>query len=130
MPKSEVNAVFMQRLSKAREALGFSQRELGSRMGLPDETAATRVNRYERGGSEPDLRTAQEVADALGVPLSWLVCTDARLAEMIHGFAQLKPSVQWVWLAELKETLKSEENLAKPKVSPVGPRKRAPRVKR
>jgi transcriptional regulator with XRE-family HTH domain len=130
MPKSEVNAVFMQRLAKAREALGFSQRELGSRMGLPDETAATRINRYERGGSEPDLRTAQEVADALGVPLSWLVCTDARLAEMIHGFAQLKPSVQRVWLAELKETLKSEENLAKPKVAPVGPRKRAPRVKR
>lgn len=130
MPKSEVNAVFMQRLTQAREALGFSQRELGSRMGLPDETAATRINRYERGGSEPDLHTAQAVADALGVPLSWLVCTDARLAEMIHGFAQLKPSVQKVWLAELKEVLKSKENLAKPKVAPAGPRKRAPRLKR
>lgn len=129
MPKSEVNAVFMQRLAKAREALGFSQRELGSRMGLPDETAATRVNRYERGGSEPDLRTAQEVADALGVPLSWLVCTDARLAEMIHGFAQLKPSVQKVWLAELKETLKVKENLAPPKVERAKKTKRAPRVK-
>lgn len=129
MPKLDVHQVFVRRLKAARKAVGLSQTNLGIRMGLPGETASARINRYEVGKSEPDLRTAQEVADALGVPLSWLVCTDARLAEMIHGFARLKPEVQKAWLDELKAALKVKENLAPPKVERAKKAKRAPRVK-
>lgn len=129
MSKLDVHQVFVRRLKAARKAVGLSQANLGLRMGLPGETASTRINRYELGVSEPNLRTAEQVADALGVPLSWLVCTDARLAKMIHGFARLKPEVQKAWLEELEAALKVKENLAPPKVERAKKTKRAPRVK-
>ena len=130
MPKSDVNAVFIRRLKQARTALGLSQAALGSRMGLPDETASTRVNRYELGKSEPDLRTAQAVADALGVSLSWLVCTEVRLGQMIEGFSRLKVEAQHALLSELERALQDKKNLARAKVRPVKKAaKRRPRVK-
>ena len=55
MPKSPIRAVFANRLRAARTALGLSQAELGARVGIPEDVASTRVNRYERGVHEPDL---------------------------------------------------------------------------
>jgi transcriptional regulator with XRE-family HTH domain len=129
MPKSDVNAVFVRRLEQARRALGLSQAALGSRMGLPDETASTRINRYELGKSEPDLRTAQAVAKALGVSLSWLVCTDPKLAQMIEGFSRLKVEAKQSLLIELERALGDKTKLARAKVAAKKPTKRRPRVK-
>lgn len=94
MPESDVQAVFIRRLIQARTALGLSQAALGREIGLADEVASARINRYERGAFQPDLQTAEAMAKALGVPLAWLVCTDPKLAAMIEAFAKLPPKAQ------------------------------------
>lgn len=104
--------------------MGLSQAALGREIGLADEVASARINRYERGVHEPDLRTADAVAKALGVPLSWLVCTDPKLAAMIDGFAKLPPKAQDALLAMVETALArtKKPSAAQAKKVPVKPR--------
>jgi transcriptional regulator with XRE-family HTH domain len=106
MPKTDVHAHFIRRLKQARNALGLSQTALGVRMGLTDDIASTRINRYEVGTSEPDLRTAERMAKELGVSLSWLVCTDPKLATVIEGFTKLDAKKQDAFIARLQAALR------------------------
>jgi transcriptional regulator with XRE-family HTH domain len=106
MPKTDVHAHFIRRLKQARNALGLSQTALGVRMGLTDDIASTRINRYEVGTSEPDLRTAERMAKELGVSLSWLVCTDPKLAAVIDGFTKLDAKRQDAFVARLQAELR------------------------
>ena len=85
MPKLPIRAVFANRLRAARTALGVSQAELGARVGIPEDVASTRVNRYERGVHEPDLATAEALADELGIPLPALIARDDGMAMLIAG---------------------------------------------
>ena len=101
MPKLRSRAVFAARLKAARIALGISQAELGVRMGLPEDVASTRINRYERGVHLPDIETAEQMAADLGVPLAYMVTQDERLASAILMFAELSPAEQDKMLAEL-----------------------------
>jgi transcriptional regulator with XRE-family HTH domain len=114
MPQTDAHATFIQRLKQARKAVGLSQSALGVRMGIPEESASARVNRYERGTSEPDLKTAEQLAKALGVSLSWLVCTDPKLAAVIESFSGLDAKSQDVFLAQLQSAAKKK---SKPKVA-------------
>lgn len=112
MPKSPIRAVFANRLRTARTALGLSQAELGARVGIPEDVASTRVNRYERGVHEPDLATAEALADELGIPLPALVARDDGMAMLIAGFAALSQAKQKAMLAQLETALgakKAEE---------------------
>jgi transcriptional regulator with XRE-family HTH domain len=112
MPKSPIRAVFANRLRAARTALGLSQAELGARVGIPEDVASTRVNRYERGVHEPDLATAEALADELGIPLPALVARDNGMAMLIAGFAALSQGKQKAMLAQLETALgakKAEE---------------------
>ena len=63
--------------------MGLSQDKLGVLLGLDEQTASTRISRYENGIHEPPLKTAQSIATTLGVPLAYLYCDDNRLAELI-----------------------------------------------
>ena len=119
MPQTDAHATFIARLKQARKALGLSQVALGVRMGIPEETASARINRYERGTSEPDLRTAEQLADALGVSLSWLVCTDHKLAAVIESFSGLDSKSQDAFLAQLQSAAKKK---SKPKVADTSPK--------
>lgn len=112
MPKQPIRAVFANRLRAARAALGLSQAELGARVGIPEDVASTRVNRYERGVHEPSLETAERMAEALGIPLPALVSRDDGLALLIAGFAALPKTKQKTILAQLESALgakKAEE---------------------
>lgn len=82
-------ATFGQRLRATRKALGLTQGQLGVRMGLPEDTAAVRVSRYETDVHTPDPETAQRLANLLGVPLAYLVTADERMAEVILRFSRL-----------------------------------------
>lgn len=84
--------------------MGLSQKGLGQEIGLPDETASARINRYERGVSEPDLRTAEAMAQALGVALSYLVAPDERTARLLLAFCSLAPAQQEQILAQVEAT--------------------------
>lgn len=106
MTKTDMHAHFIARLRAARMAVGLSQTALGMRMGLTKDIASTRINRYETGASEPDLRTAERMAKELGVSLSWLVCTDPKMADMIDGFAKLDAAGQDALLGTLQRALR------------------------
>jgi transcriptional regulator with XRE-family HTH domain len=123
MPQTDAHAVFIQRLKQARKAVGLSQAALGHKMGLPDEIASTRINRYEVGKSEPDLKTAEAMAKALGVSLSWLVCTDPKLASIIEGYSKLPTKAQDTILAQVEAALAKIETDPVPQKSAIRARK-------
>lgn len=100
--ESTLRNAFPKRLKEARVAAGLSQRELGRRIGLPEEVVSSRVTRYERGTSEPDFETAQSLAKELGVPLAYLVADNEVLAEIILAAAALSPAEQKQLATELK----------------------------
>lgn len=103
MPKIAINEVVAARLKAARDELGISQAELGVRMGLPEEVASTRINRYERAVHAPDIETAERMAAALGVPLPALLCRDETLAEVIEGFDLLSEDQQKTVLNQIRK---------------------------
>lgn len=88
---------------------GLSQRALGIEMGIPKETASTRVNRYEQGIHAPDAQTLLELAAALNVPPGFLLTADDALAEVILGFVRLKSDERKDLLARLRSALGPEQ---------------------
>lgn len=78
--------VYSLRLREAREALGISQRALGIEAGLDEFVASTRVNRYETGVHQPDLKTLQRLAAILKLPVAYFYAEDDELARLIRDF--------------------------------------------
>jgi len=100
--KESATIVLSRRLREAREQKGLSQKQLGIAAGLDRFVASTRINRYERGVHQPDPVTAQRMAGALGVPMSYLFAGDERLARMILLFSSLRPKAQEQILSALE----------------------------
>lgn len=67
----------------------MSQRALGALLGLSKATGSTRINRYEQLASRPDIDTAAAIAQALDVPLAYLVADSDDLARLILAYSQL-----------------------------------------
>lgn len=63
------NMTFGENLRNTREKLGLSQRALGERLGVTQQTIA----QYEKAVEQPKLKTVRRLADALDVPLYKLV---------------------------------------------------------
>lgn len=107
MAQTEVDArsIFAQRLKQAREDAGLTQKELGMTIGLPQETAAVRINRYEKAVHDADLATARRIAEALGVPLAFLYAETDTMAEAILTLGLLSKPEQRKAVADLKARL-------------------------
>lgn len=108
MSETSIQAIFAARLRAARLSLGISQADLGVAMGLPNEVASTRINRYETGKHMPDIRAAEKLAAALGIPLPALLSEDDGLAFLIIGFARLSKKDQKLKVAEMQRALGAE----------------------
>ena len=109
MPKIAIQAVLAARLKAARAALGLSQAAVGVRMVIPEETASARVNRWEKSVHPTSLENAEQLAEALGVPLPALVCRDDRLAAVIAGFDLLPKARQDEVWALIEQALGAEQ---------------------
>lgn len=84
MAKRTANSqIFATRLAQARERAGLSQKQLGILAGLDPSVASPRINQYERGRHEPQLKTAKQLAEVLGVPPAFLYTDDELLAELL-----------------------------------------------
>ncbi|MBV6687066.1 helix-turn-helix domain-containing protein [Xanthomonas euvesicatoria pv. physalidis] len=95
-------------MKKRRKTLRLSQKALGVLMGLPEDVAGVRINRYERAVHECDSETAQKMADALGVSLAYLYAETDELAELIQEFMQLPAKDQHALLADIKSRSKTD----------------------
>ena len=89
-------------LKKARQALGITQLELGVRIGLDPSNASARMNQYETGKHTPDYKMLKKIAEELGVPVPYLLCEDALLADLILQLAKLSDEEKERMLCELK----------------------------
>ena len=58
-----------QKLKKAREKTGFTQREVAKETGIPQPTIA----RFESGNRIPDVEKLGILADFYGVSVDWLL---------------------------------------------------------
>ena len=81
--RTELASFFAFRLKQARERACLSQKQLGILAGLDPSVASPRINQYERGRHEPQLKTAKQLAEALGIPPAFLYTDDALLAELL-----------------------------------------------
>lgn len=81
--------IFAERLAQARERAGLSQTQLGVLAGLDPDVASPRINQYERGKHEPQLKTAKRLAEVLGIPPAFLYTEDELLAKLLLRWNEL-----------------------------------------
>lgn len=79
------------RMKALREELGWSQETVGVAIGIDESSSRARISRYELGVHEPPVPTARLVADALGVPLTYLYCEDDKVAGLLLALHRLGP---------------------------------------
>lgn len=65
---------FAQKLKKARENTGFTQREVAKELNLKQSTLAS----YEIGRTQPDIERIGKLADFYGIDLNWLFGTKGK----------------------------------------------------
>lgn len=63
--------IFAEKLKKARNDTGLSQREVAKELNLSKSTIAS----YEMGRTEPDIETLAKLADFYQVSTDWLLST-------------------------------------------------------
>lgn len=93
--------VFARRLAQARERAGLSQTQLGVLAGLDPAVASPRINQYERGKHEPQLKTAKRLAEVLGIPPAFLYTEDELLSGLLLRWNDLTEQQQKVLLKQL-----------------------------
>ena len=95
--------VFAQRLAFARERAGLSQTQLGLLAGMDPSVASPRIIQYERGKHEPQLKTAKQLAKALGVPPAFFYTEDELLAQLLLQWNGLSVRKKKALLKSLEE---------------------------
>jgi transcriptional regulator with XRE-family HTH domain len=96
-------SVIAERLKEARTRAGISQKQLGVMAGIDAFSASPRINQYERGKHEPDLRTLARLAAVLEVPVAYFYCEDPELAQVVVGFSRLRKGDRKKILASLAD---------------------------
>jgi transcriptional regulator with XRE-family HTH domain len=74
-----------EKLRDIRLALGLSQSEMHSRLGLEDEVEYTNISKYELGRNEPTLVTLLRYARVAGVHLEDIVDDELDLPDRLPG---------------------------------------------
>lgn len=82
-------STFGKRLKSARQLAGLSQEQLGVQAGLEEESASTRMNRYEKGVREPAVEIAGRIAKVLDVPVSYFYSDDDDEASLLLAFHRM-----------------------------------------
>jgi transcriptional regulator with XRE-family HTH domain len=77
------------RMRMRREELAWPQERVGVLIGIDESSSRARISRYELGVHEPPVQTARLIADALGVPLTYLFCEDDQTAALLLSLHQL-----------------------------------------
>ncbi len=90
-----------------RETLGWPQERVGVEIGIDESASRARISRYELGAHEPPVKTAQLIAEALGVQLAYLYCEDDDVAALLLAVERLpqerRESLLAQWCAEAAE---------------------------
>lgn len=82
-------SVVGRRMRSLRCELGLSQEKIGVAIGIDESSGRARISRYELGVHETPVPTAKLIADALGVPLTYLYCEDDNIASLLLALHRL-----------------------------------------
>lgn len=74
-----------EKLTQIRSALGLSQNEILSRMGLAEKLGRDDISKYERGVREPSLIVILRYAQLAGICLDTLANDDLELPSKLPG---------------------------------------------
>ncbi|ATS64258.1 MULTISPECIES: helix-turn-helix transcriptional regulator [Xanthomonas] len=118
MDPNDARLIFANRLRHARQQAELTQEALGVAIGLAPEVARTRINRYEKGVNECDLRTAKRLASELDMPLAALYAETPEIADAITALTKLSVDEQ------RKESLRLQRKARPKKPASAGARKR------
>ena len=102
----ESSNVVGRRMRSQREELGWSQEKVGVLIGIDESSARARISRYELGTHEPPLKTARQIANALGVPLAYLYCDEEDLAMLLKELATQSASQLSAIVSQLRQGLR------------------------
>lgn len=102
----ESSNVVGRRMRSRREELGWSQEKVGVLIGIDESSARARISRYELGTHEPPLKTARQIANALGVPLAYLYCDEEDLAMLLKELATQSASQLSAIVSQLRQGLR------------------------
>lgn len=101
--EAEVMNVYAERIRELRLRVGLSQQELGRRLGV----SAVAVGKWERGQTQPDIRSLTRMADIFGTTIDALCDHDvpdapadgSNIQVMTRAFRQLTPEEQEKYIA-------------------------------
>ncbi|MFK8078271.1 MAG: helix-turn-helix domain-containing protein [Granulosicoccus sp.] len=65
----KIEALLGSRISEARMAMGFSEKQLAQRLGLKEQT----IEKWESGEKTPRANKLHQLAGVLGIPIVWLM---------------------------------------------------------
>ena len=102
----ESSNVVGRRMRSRREEFGWSQEKVGVLIGIDESSARARISRYELGTHEPPLKTARQIANALGVPLAYLYCDEEDLAMLLKELATQSASQLSAIVSQLRQGLR------------------------
>lgn len=80
---SATKTLFGKRLREARIRAGLAQDVLGVLIGLDEGCSSARISRYETGIHEPPFETANYIADALQLPVTYFYCQQDEVAKIL-----------------------------------------------
>ncbi|QEU44078.1 helix-turn-helix transcriptional regulator [Raoultella planticola] len=83
------NKIFGRRLKELRLERGLSQKQLGILAGIDEFVASARVNRYEKGVHQANIRVVQQMATVLEVPMAYFYTDDDILAKLVVNWDKL-----------------------------------------
>ncbi len=94
-----------ERIKKAREEQGISQKKLGMILGLSDKA----ISAYEAGRTYPPLDTLFKLAKELSKPINYFIEADSNAVVSIDAIARIseKLAAISVEVEKLKNTLKT-----------------------
>lgn len=70
---------------------GILAETVGMLVGMDEFSASARMNQYERERHSPNMRTSEQLAMVLQVPMAYLYCPEDELAELILKVSSLTP---------------------------------------
>ena len=91
------------RLRQARERMGLPQDKLGVLIGLDEGCSSARISRYETGIHQPAFEIARNLAQVLGVCVTYFYCEDDWLADVVLRIGQFDAQQRTnldAWLAD------------------------------
>ena len=100
-----MSQLIAKRLKEARKKSNLTQKQVGLKAGMEEDSASPRMNQYEKSKHTPDIATVERIAKALEIPAPYFYCEDDTLAELICLIGKLNEEKRHELLNSLRKEI-------------------------